>query len=102
MIDPEMFFTTLPMKTVLQTGVLSTSTGVSIDPGQENSVESPVYLVLLGVGGQTGSTMAVASEGASPVLRSKFLEDLGFGINPASRLLEPSRAGPHLLGDREE
>ena len=101
-IDPEMLFMTLPMKTVLQIGWLSTSTGFPIDPGQENSVESPVCLVWLSVRGQTDSSMAVASGGASPVPRSKFLEDLGFEINPASRLLEPSGGGPHLFGDREE
>jgi predicted aspartyl protease len=90
-IDPEAFFTILPVEILLRIGAPSTSLRVAIDLEDGRTVESPVYSIGLSVRGRIGVSLAVAFEGARPVLGSKFLEDLGLRINAKSGLLEPSR-----------
>jgi predicted aspartyl protease len=90
-IDPKAFFTTLPVETVLRIGASSIPLRVAIDLEDGRSVQSSVYSVGFSVRGQIGTSVAVAFDGARPVLGSKFLEDLGLRIDPKSGLLEPSR-----------
>jgi predicted aspartyl protease len=99
-IDPEAFFTILPMEILLIIGAPSTSLRVAIDLEDGRSFESSVYSVGFRVRGRTGASLAVAFESARPVLGCKFLEDLGLRVNPKSGLLE--LRGPHVTFECEE
>jgi predicted aspartyl protease len=90
-IDPKAFFTTLPVETLLRIGASSTPLRVAVDLEDGRSVQSSVYSVTLRVGGRIDTSVAVAFDGARPVLGSWVLEDLGLRIDPKSGLLEPSR-----------
>lgn len=100
-INPEAFFTILPVEILLGIGAGSTALRVAMDLKDGRTVESPVSSVRLSVGGRNGASLAVEFEGTPPVLGSKFLEDLGLRVKPKSGLLEPSK-DPHFLCECEE
>ena len=100
-IDQEVFFTTLPVEALRRIGAPCHSLRVMINLEDGRTVESPVYSIGLSVGGRNGGSLAVAFEGALPVLGSKFLEDFGLRVNPESGSLEPSRDA-HAPGECDE
>ena len=90
-IDTSAFFTILPFEVLFEIGACPESLKTRLELQQGDSLEAQVYSVVISAQGREDVTLAVAFEGAQPVLGAKFLEDLGLKVDSDSGALEPVR-----------
>jgi predicted aspartyl protease len=91
LVDPSVFFTTLPAEVLFEVGASSESPKARLELADGSVVEAPLYSVIVSVHGRENVTLAATYAGALPVLGAKFLEDFGLKVDSESGLLEPTR-----------
>jgi len=91
LIDPSVFFTTLPAEILFEVGASSESLKARLELEDGSNVEAPIYSVIIAPHGRESVTLATTYAGALPILGAKFLEDFGLKVDSESGLLEPTR-----------
>jgi predicted aspartyl protease len=91
LIDPSVYFTTLPAEVLFEVGASLESLKARLELEDGSVVEAPIYSVTISTHGRENVTLAATYEGAAPVLGAKFLEDFGLEVDSKSGLLEPTR-----------
>ena len=91
LVDPSVFFTTLPAEVLFEVGASSESLKARLELADGSVVEAPLYSVIVSAHGRENVTLATTYPGAPPVLGAKFLEDFGLKVDSESGLLEPTR-----------
>lgn len=91
LIDPSVFFTTLPAEILFEVGASSETPSVRLELEDGSIVEVPIYSVTISAHGRENVTLATTHAGALPVLGAKFLEDFGLKVDSESGSLEPTR-----------
>jgi predicted aspartyl protease len=91
LIDPSVYFTTLPAEVLFEVGASLESLKARLELEDGSVVEAPIYSIVMSAQGRENVTLAATYEGALPVLGAKFLEDFGLGVDSKSGLLEPTR-----------
>jgi predicted aspartyl protease len=91
LIDPSVYFTTLPAEVLFEVGASLESLKARLELEDGSVVEAPIYSIVMSAQGRENVTLAATYEGALPVLGAKFLEDFGLEVDSKSGLLEPTR-----------
>ena len=91
LIDPSVFFTTLPAEILFEVGASSEFLKARLELEDGSNVEAPIYSVIIAAHGRESVTLATTYAGALPILGAKFLEDFGLKVDSESGLLEPMR-----------
>jgi len=91
LIDPSVFFTTLPAEILFEVGASSESLKARLELEDGSNVEAPIYSVIIAAHGRESVTLATTYAGALPILGAKVLEDFGLKVDSESGLLEPTR-----------
>ena len=91
LVDPTVFFTTLPAEFLFEVGASPESPKARLELEDGSFVEAPIYSVIVSAHGRENVTLATTYAGALPVLGAKFLEDFGLKVDSGSGLLEPMR-----------
>jgi predicted aspartyl protease len=91
LIDPSVYFTTLPAEVLFEVGASLESLKARLELEDGSFVEAPIYSVTISAHGRENVTLAATYGGVLPVFGAKFLEDFGLKVNSESGLLEPTR-----------
>jgi len=81
LIDPSVFFTTLPAEILFEVGASSEFLKARLELEDGSNVEAPIYSVIIAAHGRESVTLATTYAGALPILGAKL----------ESGLLEPMR-----------
>jgi predicted aspartyl protease len=91
LIDPSVYFTTLPAEILFEVGASSESLMARLELEDGSIVDASIYSVTVSAHGRENVTLATTYAGVLPVFGAKFLEDFGLKVDSESGLLEPTR-----------